>query len=173
MYQLKRTQFIKADLETCWEYFSSPANLHVITPDYVDFRVHSSVPDQMYEGLIIHYTIRPIFRIPLKWISEIRTIRDQDYFVDEQRKGPYKMWHHEHHFKEVEGGVEMTDLIHYSLPLGFIGKFVHWLFVRKQLESIFDYRIRKVDELFNDTSGYVESPLQDSLVPKIARARKQ
>ena len=69
--------------------------------------------------------------------------------MDEQRRGPYKMWHHEHHFKEVEEGVEMTDIISYSMPLGFIGKFVHWLFIKKQLESIFDYRIKKVDELFH------------------------
>lgn len=149
MYQLKRTQLIRTDLQTCWEYFSAPANLHVITPDYIDFKVHTTVPERMYEGLIIRYTIRPILGIPLNWISEIKTIREGVYFVDEQRQGPYKMWHHEHHFKEVEDGVEMTDIISYSMPLGFIGKFVHWLFIGKQLEEIFDYRIKKVDELFH------------------------
>lgn len=149
MYQLKRTQLIKTDLQTCWKYFSAPSNLSVITPDYVDFRVHSFVPEVMYEGLIIRYTIRPILGIPLTWISEITNIKEENYFVDEQRKGPYSMWHHEHHFKEVEGGVEMTDIISYTMPFGFLGKIVHWLFVRKQLESIFDYRIRKVDELFH------------------------
>jgi ligand-binding SRPBCC domain-containing protein len=148
MYQLKRTQFIKADLPTCWSYFSAPANLHTITPDYIDFRVLTPVPDEMYEGLIIKYTIRPILGIPLTWISEIKTIREGAYFVDEQRQGPYKLWHHEHHFKEVEGGVEMTDIISYSIPFGFIGKFAHWLFVRKQLEEIFDYRFKTVDKLF-------------------------
>ncbi|MNK09841.1 hypothetical protein D3C87_278230 [compost metagenome] len=148
MYQLKRTQFIRTDLQTCWNYFSAPSNLCVITPDYIDFRVHTSVPETMYEGLIIRYTVRPILGIPLNWISEITRIKEGSYFIDEQRKGPYSLWHHEHHFKEVEGGVEMTDIISYTMPLGFIGKFVHWLFVRKQLESIFDYRIRKVDELF-------------------------
>ena len=171
MYQLKRTQFIRADLQTCWNYFSSPANLRVITPNYIDFRVHTPVPENLYEGLIIHYTIRPILGIPLNWISEIRIIREGSYFVDEQRRGPYGMWHHEHHFKEVEGGVEMTDLISYRMPFGFIGRFFHWLFIRKQLESIFDYRFRKVDELFN-TSIYVESALSESLIPKAARARK-
>ncbi|WP_341902900.1 SRPBCC family protein [Fluviicola taffensis] len=148
MYQLKRTQFIKTDLKTCWNFFSAPANLHVITPDYIDFRVLTAVPDEMYEGLIIRYTIRPILRIPLGWISEIKALRNEDYFIDEQRQGPYKLWHHEHHFKEVEGGVEMTDIISYRMPLGFIGRFVHWLFIRKQLEGIFDYRIKKVTELF-------------------------
>lgn len=171
MYQLKRTQFIHADLQTCWKYFSAPSNLHIITPNYIDFRVHTPVPENMYEGLIIRYTIRPILGIPLTWISEIKTIREGNYFIDEQRKGPYGMWHHEHHFKEVEGGVEMTDLISYCMPLGFIGRFFHWLFIRKQLESIFDYRIRKADELFNSVQ-FVDSALSESLVPKVARSRK-
>ena len=171
MYQLKRTQFIHADLQTCWNYFSSPANLRVITPNYVDFKVHTSVPETLCEGLIIRYTIRPILGFPLSWISEIKTIRECDYFIDEQRRGPYGMWHHEHHFKEVEGGVEMTDLIAYCMPFGFIGRFFHWLFIRKQLEDIFAYRFRKVDELFN-TSAYVESALTGSLAPKVGRARK-
>lgn len=171
MYQLKRTQFINADLQTCWNYFSSPANLRVITPNYIDFKVHTIVPENLYEGLIIRYTIRPILGIPLNWISEIKIIREGNYFIDEQRRGPYGMWHHEHHFKEVEGGVEMTDLISYCMPFGFVGRFFHRLFIRKQLESIFDYRARKVDELFN-TSVYVESALNESLAPKVARARK-
>ncbi len=171
MYQLKRTQFIQADLQTCWKYFSAPANLHTITPNYIDFRVHTSVPEEMYEGLIIRYTIRPILRIPLTWISEIKTVKGETYFIDEQRKGPYKMWHHEHHFKEVEGGVEMTDIISYIMPLGFIGKLVHWLFVRKQLEGIFDYRIKKVDELFN-VAPQVESALNEAAFYKIAKSRK-
>lgn len=171
MYQLKRTQFIKADLQTCWRYFSAPANLHVITPDYIDFKVLTPVPDEMYEGLIIRYTIRPILRIPLGWISEIKTVRNEAYFVDEQRQGPYKLWHHEHHFKEVEGGVEMTDIITYSLPFGVIGKFTHWLFVKKQLESIFDYRIRKVDEMFNSTYQ-VESALKGTTLHKVAKSGK-
>jgi ligand-binding SRPBCC domain-containing protein len=149
MHQLKRTQFIKADLLTCWKFFSAPANLQVITPDYIGFKVLTPVPEEMYEGLIISYTVSPVLRIPLNWISEITVVEKGLYFVDEQRSGPYKMWHHEHHFKEVEGGIEMTDIVSYSLPLGFIGKFAHWLFVRKQLQNIFDYRIQKVDELFS------------------------
>lgn len=160
MYQLQRTQFIKADLQTCWKYFSAPANLHVITPDYIDFKVHTAIPEEMYEGLMIKYTIRPILGIPLTWISEITTVKEGSYFVDDQRQGPYRMWHHEHRFKEVENGVEMTDTISYSMPLGFIGRFVHWLFVRKQLENIFAYRIEKVDEMFN--RGYAEPTVNGS-----------
>ncbi len=172
MYQFKRTQLIKTDLQTCWEYFSAPANLRTITPDYIDFQVHTAVPEPLYEGLIIKYSIRPILGIRLTWISEIRKFEKGVYFVDEQRKGPYNLWHHEHHFKEVAGGIEMTDLISYRMPFGFIGKFVHWLFIRKQLEDIFDYRARKADELFNSPQ-FVESALSESLMPKVARVRKR
>lgn len=148
MYQLKRKQFVKTDLETCWKFFCAPANLQVITPDYMGFKVLTEVPDEMYHGLIISYKVSPVLKIPMKWVTEITYVRDKSYFVDEQRQGPYKMWHHEHHFKEVEGGVEMTDIVSYSLPFGVFGRFVHWLFVKKQLESIFDYRVRKVNALF-------------------------
>lgn len=148
MYQIKRTQFVKTDLATCWDFFSSPNNLQVITPDYMGFKVLTSVPDKMYEGLMIAYKVSPLMKIPLNWVTEIKYVHDAQFFVDEQRTGPYKMWHHEHHFKAVEGGVEMTDIVSYELPLGFLGRFTHWLFVRKQLEGIFEYRFKKVDELF-------------------------
>ena len=148
MYQLKRTQFVKTDLETCWKFFSAPSNLQVITPDYMGFKVLTQVPDEMYHGLMISYKVSPVLRIPMNWITEITYVQDKSYFVDEQRHGPYKIWHHEHHFKSVEGGVEMTDIVSYLIPFGFLGRFTHWLFIRKQLESIFDYRVRKVDELF-------------------------
>ena len=97
---------------------------------------------------MIAYKVSPLMKIPLNWVTEIKYVHDAQFFVDEQRTGPYKMWHHEHHFKAVEGGVEMTDIVSYELPLGFLGRFAHWLFVRKQLEGIFDYRFKKVDELF-------------------------
>ena len=148
MYQIKRTQFVKTDLATCWDFFSSPNNLQVITPDYMGFNVLTDVPDKMYEGLMIAYKVSPVMKIPLNWVTEIKYVHDKQFFVDEQRTGPYKMWHHEHHFKAVDGGVEMTDIVSYELPLGFLGRFAHWLFVRKQLEGIFDYRFKKVDELF-------------------------
>lgn len=148
MYQIKRTQFVKTDLATCWDFFSSPNNLQVITPDYMGFKVLTTVPEKMYEGLMIAYKVSPVMKIPLNWVTEIKYVHDAQFFVDEQRTGPYKMWHHEHHFKAVEGGVEMTDIVSYELPLGFLGRFAHWLFVRKQLEGIFEYRFKKVEELF-------------------------
>jgi ligand-binding SRPBCC domain-containing protein len=149
MYQLKRTQFIKADIQTCWDFFSSPDNLKVITPPYMGFEVETEVPAKMYEGLMIAYTVRPLLGIPMSWITEIKTVKENQFFVDEQRKGPYTIWHHEHHFKEVEGGVEMTDIVSYVIPLGILGKIAHPFIVKKKLEEIFAYRFKKVDEIFN------------------------
>lgn len=148
MYQLKRTQFIPSDLETCWNFFCAPGNLAVITPDYMGFHVMTETPAEIYEGLMIAYKVKPVFGIPLNWVTEIKYVHDQRFFVDEQRSGPYKMWHHEHHFKTVEGGVEMTDIVSYEIPFGILGKLAHVLFVRKKLHEIFEYRFRKVEELF-------------------------
>ncbi len=150
MYQIKRTQFIPTSIDTCWDFFSSPNNLSVITPEYMRFNVLTDVPTKMYEGLMIAYKVSPVLGIPLNWVTEIKYVHDLQFFVDEQRTGPYKMWHHEHHFKVVEGGVEMTDIVSYELPLGFLGRFAHWLFVRKQLEGIFEYRFKKVTEIFGE-----------------------
>jgi len=148
MYQLKRTQFVKTDLATCWEFFSSPNNLNKITPKEMGFDVLTEGVENMYEGLMIEYKVRPLLNIPLRWITEITHVKHQQYFVDEQRKGPYKIWHHEHHFKEVQGGVEMTDIVSYELPFGILGKLAHPLIVKKKLDQIFAYRFKIVDELF-------------------------
>ena len=148
MYQLKRTQFVKTDLQTCWDFFSSPKNLKVITPDYMGFDVLVDVPEKMYEGLMIEYIVKPLLGIPMKWVTEIKYVHDKEFFVDEQRKGPYKIWHHEHHFKEAEGGVEMTDIVSYEIPFGVLGKIAHPILVKRKLEEIFDYRFRKVEEIF-------------------------
>jgi ligand-binding SRPBCC domain-containing protein len=149
MYQIKRTQLVKTDIETCWTFFSSPKNLKIITPDYMGFNTLTEVPEKMYEGLMIEYKVTPLLNIPLSWITEIKTVKENQFFVDEQRKGPYKIWHHEHHFKEVEGGVEMTDIVSYELPLGFLGRMMHPILVKSKLEEIFAYRFKKVEELFN------------------------
>ena len=149
MYQLKRKQIVKTDLKTCWDFFSSPQNLKKITPDYMGFNIKYELPEKMYEGLMIEYTVKPVLGIPMTWVTEIKTVKDNLFFVDEQRKGPYKIWHHEHHFKEVDGGIEMTDIVSYEIPLGIIGRLAHSLFVRKKLESIFNYRIQMVDEIFS------------------------
>ena len=149
MYQLKTKQFVKTDMATCWDFFSDPKNLSKITPQSMGFIVRTELPDKMYEGLMIEYTVRPMLGIPMNWITEIKTVKNHSFFVDEQRKGPYRIWHHEHHFKEVDGGVEMTDIVSYELPLGFLGRLMHPILVKNKLKEIFDYRRQKVDELFN------------------------
>lgn len=149
MYQLKRTQFVKTDLATCWDFFSSPKNLNKITPKYMGFDVLVEIPETMYEGLMIEYTVRPMLNLPMKWITEITHVKEKQFFVDEQRKGPYKIWHHEHHFKTVNGGVEMTDIVSYELPFGVLGRMLHPILVKKKLEEIFAYRFKVVDEMFN------------------------
>ena len=148
MHQFIRKQFVKTDLQTCWDFFSSPANLKRITPSYMGFDVKTEVPTQMYEGLIIAYTVKPLLGIPVEWVTEITHVKDKSFFVDEQRKGPYTMWHHEHHFKEVDGGVEMTDIVSYIIPLGFLGKIVQPFLVQPKLEEIFAYRFKIVEEVF-------------------------
>ena len=148
MYQLKTIQFVKTDMATCWDFFSNPKNLSKITPQSMGFIVRTELPDKMYEGLMIEYTVSPMLGIPMNWITEIKTVKNHSFFVDEQRKGPYRIWHHEHHFKEVDGGVEMTDIVSYELPLGFLGRLMHPILVKNKLKEIFDYRRQKVDELF-------------------------
>ena len=148
MYQFKRIQFVKTDLQTCWDFFSSPDNLAKITPKYMGFDVKTSVPKQMYEGLIIAYTVKPVLGIPVEWVTEITHIQDKVFFVDEQRKGPYTLWHHEHHFRELDGGVEMTDIVSYIIPFGMIGRIIHPFLVKPKLKEIFEYRFKAVDELF-------------------------
>jgi ligand-binding SRPBCC domain-containing protein len=113
------------------------------------FVVRTEIPELMYEGLMIEYTVKPLLNIPMRWVTEIKTVRDHTFFVDEQRIGPYKIWHHEHHFKDLGGSVEMTDIVSYELPLGFLGRLMHGLVVRKKLDAIFAYRFDAVEKLFN------------------------
>jgi len=149
VYSLKQTQLLPCSIEEAWDFFSSPKNLKKITPSYMDFRITSEdVKSGMYKGQVITYKVKPVLGIPLNWMTIITEVVDQQYFVDEQRFGPYKLWHHKHFFEETKDGVLMTDLVHYALPLGFIGRIAHFLFVKKQLKSIFDYRVSAVEKLF-------------------------
>lgn len=149
VYSIKTVQKIPITLGAAWDFFSSPANLQKITPGNMGFEIISKHHgDKMYAGQIIEYKVRPVLGIPLYWMTEITQVKDKEFFIDEQRYGPYSLWHHQHHFKAIEGGVEMTDIIHYKLPLGFLGSIANALFVGKQLKGIFDYRYNKVIELF-------------------------
>ncbi|NRB62673.1 MAG: SRPBCC family protein [Saprospiraceae bacterium] len=133
--------FIPQPLETVWSFFSRPENLNEMTPEQVSFDILTDVSGiEMYEGLLICYRISPFGGIKMNWVTEITHIHDQQYFVDEQRFGPYAMWHHEHHFKEVEGGVRMKDVLHYKVPYGPIGRLADFLFVDRMIEDIFSFR---------------------------------
>ena len=148
MHKLECIQTLPISLDEAWEFFATPKNLATITPDYLDFKITSNIPEKMYPGLVITYTVKPLLGISMKWATEITQIKDRSHFIDYQMSGPYDIWHHQHFFKEIDGGVEMTDIVHYKLPLGPLGKFANWLFVRKQVESIFDYRKEKLDSIF-------------------------
>ena len=148
-HSLKTVQKLPISLEAAWDFFSNPANLQAITPEKMGFQIVSKHHGtKMYAGQIIEYTVKPVMNIPMYWMTEITQVKDNSYFIDEQRFGPYSLWHHQHHFKAIEGGVEMTDIIHYKNPLGFIGRIFNSIFVEKQLTEIFDYRYKKVEELF-------------------------
>jgi ligand-binding SRPBCC domain-containing protein len=145
---LKSTQFLPISMEVAWNFFSSPRNLNEITPEDMTFNIISEMPEKMYEGLIIIYKVAPMLNIPLTWVTEITHISENRYFIDEQRKGPYRLWHHEHHFREVEGGVQMTDILHYDVGKGPFGRIASWLFVDKRVKEIFEFREKRLKELF-------------------------
>jgi len=149
MHTLKRTNKLPISVEEAWNFFSNPRNLKEITPDYMGFNITSEFfKEKMYAGMIITYKVTPLLNIPMSWMTEITQVKENEFFIDEQRIGPYKIWHHQHHFKAIEGGVEMTDIIDYVIPLGFLGKMVEPLLVRGKLREIFDYREEKMDKLF-------------------------
>ena len=149
VYSLKTVQTIPVGLDKAWDFFSNPANLQAITPQNLGFKIISEHHgNEMYAGQVIEYTVRPVLNIPLYWMTEITHVADKKYFVDEQRFGPYSLWHHQHHFKETADGVEMTDIVHYKLPFGFLGDIANTLFVKKQLKEIFDFRYKVVEEMF-------------------------
>lgn len=151
VYSLKTVQQIPISIDKAWDFFSDPANLKNITPANIGFNIISKYHgDKMYTGQIIEYKVSPVLGIPLYWMTEITHVADKKYFVDEQRFGPYSLWHHQHHFKEIPGGIEMTDIVHYKLPCWFLGDIANWLLVKRQLKEIFDYRFTKVEKLFSN-----------------------
>jgi ligand-binding SRPBCC domain-containing protein len=148
-YQFTQTQEIPASLTEVWDFVSSPSNLKEITPPYMDFTVTSnSGATKMYAGMIITYIVKPLFGIPIKWMTEISQVKDLEYFVDEQRVGPYKLWHHQHKLQEIDGGVLMTDIVTYVPPFGFLGAIANSLFLKSQLKQIFDYRTEAVEKKY-------------------------
>lgn len=150
LYSLHTTQKLPISIEEAWSFFSDPKNLKVITPDYMGFDITSGGDRPMFAGQIIQYVVKPVAGIKTKWVTEITHVHEPYHFVDEQRFGPYDLWHHKHFFKEIDGGVEMEDIIDYKLPFGFLGRMVHRPLVRGKLEEIFTFRRKKLVELFGE-----------------------
>ena len=148
MKKLKQEQFLPITLDQAWKFFATPKNLNEITPDDMVFEIISELPEIMYAGLIINYRLKPMLNIPVNWCTEITHIKEKEYFVDEQRKGPYRLWHHEHHFKAVDGGVIMIDILHYDIGKWIVGRIVGKLFVDKKIKSIFSYRFNLLESYF-------------------------
>lgn len=148
IYSLHAKQNLPITVDEAWAFFSSPNNLKTITPDYMGFDILSGGDRPMFPGQIIQYVVTPLLGIRVKWVTEITHVEYQKYFVDEQRYGPYALWHHKHFFRAIPGGIEMEDVIDYKLPMGVLGQLVHPFIVRPKLEEIFDYRRNKLIELF-------------------------
>ncbi|MEO6133271.1 MAG: SRPBCC family protein [Saprospiraceae bacterium] len=152
MKELVFEQFMPITLDEAWKFFSTPANLNLITPDKMHFRILSEVPEKMYPGLRIRYKVNPMLNIPMDWTTEIGEIRVNEYFNDIQIKGPYKLWRHQHYFKAVKDGVMMTDRLTYDIGYGILGKLAGKLWVDKQVNEIFAHRRLKLIELFGNTA---------------------
>ena len=148
IYRLHTHQNLPISVDQAWDFLSDPANLKIITPDYMGFNVLSGADRKMFPGQIIQYIVTPLAGIPTKWVTEITHVKDKEYFVDEQRFGPYALWHHKHFIKAIPGGVEMEDIIDYKLPMGILGQLAHPIVVKPKLKEIFDYRYQKLIELF-------------------------
>ena len=150
IYQIQTIQKLPISLEKAWEFLSSPYNLKVITPEHMGFNIVNGVKegDKMFAGQIIVYKLSPIPGYRTEWVTEITHVEEGKYFVDEQRFGPYALWHHKHELETIEGGVIMKDTIHYKVPFGFIGRIANSLFIKKQLKQIFDYRQTKLENIF-------------------------
>jgi len=147
-------QNLPISVDQAWEFLSDPKNLKAITPPYMGFDIISGGDRPMFPGQIIQYIVTPVFGIRTKWVTEITHVRDKEYFVDEQRFGPYALWHHKHFIKAIPGGVEMEDIIDYKVPMGFLGQLVHPIIVKPKLDEIFEYRQKKLIELFGEYKAF-------------------
>jgi ligand-binding SRPBCC domain-containing protein len=149
LYTVKTVQKFPATKDKIWEFISSPQNLKDITPKYMGFDIVSNdLPSKIYSGMIIQYQVRPILGIKMNWVTEITHVVEGDYFIDEQRFGPYKFWHHTHKLTSIEGGVLMEDTVHYVPPFGFLGTIANYILIRKQLSEIFEFRRVVLKERF-------------------------
>lgn len=148
LHQFKAKQILPISLDKAWSFFSDPGNLSKLTPEYLNFKITTELPNEMYEGMIISYKVHPILGIPVNWVTEITSVKEKNFFIDEQRFGPYKFWHHQHHFNEVDGGLEMIDVISYALPFDPFSRLINKLLVEKKIKGIFDFRQKVLKKIF-------------------------
>ncbi|WP_297706952.1 SRPBCC family protein [uncultured Eudoraea sp.] len=153
LYQLHSRQCLPISQDEAWSFLSNPENLKVITPEHMGFHILNGADKDMFPGQIIQYEVSPFAGITTKWVTEITHVKEGQYFVDEQRFGPYALWHHKHFIKPISGGVEMEDIIDYKLPFGVLGQLAHPLLVKKQLKKIFAYREMKLEEIYGNMKG--------------------
>ena len=150
IYQIKSKQVLLITLDDSWNFFSDPRNLSKITPPWLNLKITSDLPDKMYQGMIITYKVYPFLGIPSNWVTEITQMKEMEFFIDEQRFGPYKFWHHQHHFNEIDEGIEMTDIVNYALPLDPLSKPLNKLIVKKKIEKIFEFREEVLKKFFQN-----------------------
>jgi len=151
-YQLHQTQLLHTSIEEAWDFIANPANLKVITPDYMGFDIvdEAQLPAKMYPGMLIGYKVSPFLGLKLDWLTEITQVVSHRFFIDEQRVGPYTLWHHQHRIEPVDGGVLMTDQVTYKPPFGLLGALANRLLIANKLQEIFGYRRQKLHHLFNE-----------------------
>ena len=149
IYTIQQKQFLPISIQEAWDFFSSPENLAKITPAKMNFRIiHNSGSGKIYAGQIIRYKVQVLPFYSVNWMTEITHVHAPFYFVDDQRFGPYALWHHQHHFKEVPGGVEMTDEVNYAIPMGPLGRLAHFIFVGREVNRIFEHRFKVLEAYF-------------------------
>lgn len=145
-------QFLPISIEEAWDFFSAPQNLNEITPPEMKFEILTEDIPRMYAGQIVQYNVTPFPFVKMGWVTEITQVVDKKMFIDEQRFGPYAFWHHQHIFEVVDGGVMMTDILHYRVPLGIVGKLVNALFISNKVKGIFDYRFSLLENKFGSNT---------------------
>ena len=152
MYTVEAKQFVPLSTQEAWDFFSKPANLKLLTPPEMNMRMTNEEEIEMYPGMVISYKVAPLLGISLPWTSEITQVKKGEYFIDSMIEGPFKIWHHQHFFKSVEGGTEITDIVNYQVPLGPLGKLFHPLLVKNRVAGIFEYRNKRIKEIFSSTN---------------------
>lgn len=151
LHHQKFQQFLPISVEEAWDFFSRPENLNEITPDDMAFEILTKDIPKMHQGMIIQYNVSPFPMVKMGWVTEITHVEEQRLFVDEQRFGPYSFWHHQHMFEPKDGGVLMTDVVHYKVPLGIVGKLINGLVVRNKVNAIFEYRTEMLQNKFGES----------------------